>query len=732
MTRPVPRRHAVDSVDSDLFERQDAVLSIWAEKLRGKQRLFSEREHVFEGTRLALGGPRRRRSPPPAASPALEHSPRRVGITGRASAARSPAAPLLARPPAVLLTGSSTSPLHSGYASHLGSTEAPVPDARLCTPPASSSRRKRHTRRHNMDYFQQLPEVSPSDCFPPSFDSSLKTTNKPISDSWDVSLLEDSVDWEDLFCSAPPKTVNGDGRKARATSDKSVTVPVYANPRPGHSSTVLSESAPSSTCQPVPVSSAQATVKNTQSPKPVSITLPVSISTPISQPIPTPVPAPRTRAAVTQYTSTPAPVSRVGVTGVQPPPVPVPAPRLRAARIQPDHPRGPAEALQPVPSCSGGSEELACLPISPPLHPPPDPAFHALALSLVRLAEVSPAQAPALLAQAVALSPSVIQSLAQPLATPTPAQQLASPTSVHPVASPAQSVPSPAVQPPVQSVHSPAVQLPLQSAPAQSPVAQSPPVLQSPPVAQSPPALQSPPVAQSPPALQSPPVAQSPPALQSPPVAQSPPVLQSPPVAQSPPVLQSPPVAQSPPVLQSPPAQSAQSPPVRPSVVQSSVVQSLIHHPVQFPELQPQHPEPAVSSPAPQPGASAPAGPAAVAPSPPAPMPSPGPALASASALPASALPGPASALHSPASASALASPGPAAATPSPRPCSGRRRRRGRPPDLLSGRRRLPRGRPPDLLQRHSQPRGRPPELSRLGHIAVHLNCLCFGLQVQV
>ncbi|CAI5669700.1 unnamed protein product [Oreochromis niloticus] len=207
MTRPVPQRHAVDSADSDLFEWQDAALSIWAEKLRGKQRLFSEREHVFEGTRLALGGPRRRRGSPPAASPALEHSPRRVGVTGRASAAHSPAAPLLARPPAVLLTGSSTSPLHSGYASHLGSTEAPVPDARLCTPPASSSRRKRHTRRHNMDYFQQLPAVSPSDCFPPSFDSSLKTTNKPIADSWDVSLLEDSVDWEDLFCS--PKDFPG-------------------------------------------------------------------------------------------------------------------------------------------------------------------------------------------------------------------------------------------------------------------------------------------------------------------------------------------------------------------------------------------------------------------------------------------------------------------------------------------------------------------------------------------
>ncbi|XP_025754932.1 proline-rich protein 36-like [Oreochromis niloticus] len=409
MTRPVPRRHDWNPADSDLYERQEAALSRWAEELRGKQRLFVEREHVFEGTRLALGGPRRRCIPPPAASPAPEHLPQTVGASRRASAAPSLAAPLLANTPAT----------HSPDLQPRHGTAA--------TPPTSAQRRLPRQRLICLPRPLPLPGESGAHA---------------------------AIIWTILINSR---------RKARATSDKSVTIPVYANPKPGHSSTVLSESAPSSTCQPVPVSSAQATVKNTQSPKPDSITLPVSISTSISQPTPTPVPAPRTRAAVTQYTSTPAPVSRVGVTGVQPPPVPVPAPRLRAARIQPDHPRGPAEALQPVPSCSGGSEELACLPISPPLHPPPDPAFHALALSLVRLAEVSPAQGPALLAQAVALSPSVIQSLAQPLATPTPAQPVASPTSLHPVASPAQSVPSPAVQPPAQSVPSSAVQLPLQS-----------------------------------------------------------------------------------------------------------------------------------------------------------------------------------------------------------------------------------------------------------------------------
>ncbi|XP_042084673.1 proline-rich protein 36-like [Haplochromis burtoni] len=432
--------------DSDLYERQEVALSLWAEKLKERQRLFAEREHVFEGTRLALGGPRRRRVPPPAASPAPEHLPRRVDVSRRASAAPSLATPLHAHTSPASFTGPSTSPRHSGSAFHLGSTEAPVPEARTCTPPASSSRRNRRTRRHKMDYFQQFPVVSSSDCFPPSFDSPRKPNNKPISHSWDVSLLEDSVDWEEFFCSAP-KTVNSGGRKTRTISNK-----------------------------------------------PASNTHIVTISTPIIQPFPTstgaqstptPVPAPRRRAAATQSTSTPASVSQVGVTGVRPPSVPVPAPRLRATRTQLDLP--------------GGLEELTGSPATSPLHPPPDPAFHALALSLVRLAEVSPAQAPALLAQAVALSPCLAQSVAQPSATPTSAPSSASPASVPPLASPLQSVPSPAVQLPLQSVPSPAVQLPapsvhspaLQSAPVQSPVAQSPvQSVQSAPVQ----SVQSPPV----------------------------------------------------------------------------------------------------------------------------------------------------------------------------------------------------------------------------------------------
>ncbi|KAL4008026.1 hypothetical protein ACER0C_001878 [Sarotherodon galilaeus] len=268
MTRPVPRRHVFGPADSDLFERQEAALSIWVEELKEKQQLFAEREHIFRGTLLAQA-----------------------------------------------------------------------------------------------DNFSQITISSPS-------------------------------------------------------------------------------------CQPVPVSSAQATVKNNHAPKLVSITHPVIISTTISQPTPTPVPAPRTRAAVIQSTSAPVPVPRVGVTGVQLPPVPVPAPMVRAARVQPDPPRDSAEALQPLTSRSERLEEPTCPPASPPPHPSPNPAFRALAQSLVRLADLFPAQAPDLLAQAAALSP----SLALPVAPP---------TSAHPLASP------------VQSVHLPAVQLSVPCSPV-SPVSSCP------------------------------------------------------------------------------------------------------------------------------------------------------------------------------------------------------------------------------------------------------------------
>ncbi|KAL3969492.1 1-phosphatidylinositol-5-phosphate 4-kinase [Sarotherodon galilaeus] len=427
MTRPVPRRHAFDPADSDLFEWQEAALSLWAEKLREKQRLFAEREHVFEGTRLALGGPRRHRVLPPAASPAPEHPPRRVGVSRCASAAPSLAALLLADTPPASCTGPSASLRHSGSASHLGSTEAPAPEARLCTPPALSSWRERRARRHRTSHSElQHPVVSETDFF---LSSHFKPETAHYPPNQKTVCCDDILDY-------PINTHHSASKETVPPSQATAKDIIPATPNNfSHSITISS---------PITQPFFASTVAQIQpSPSPVS---PSQVKAARAQPVP--VPAPRMRAAVTQSTSTPVPVSRVGVTGVQPPPVPVPAPRLKAARPQPDLPRG--------------SEEPASPPVSSPLHPPPDPAFHALALSQVRLAEVSPAQAPASLAQ----------SVAQPLATPTTAPSSASPTSVHPLASPLQSVPSPAVQLPVQSVPSPAVQLPLQ--PVHSPAVQPP------------------------------------------------------------------------------------------------------------------------------------------------------------------------------------------------------------------------------------------------------------------
>ncbi|XP_013769111.1 myb-related transcription factor, partner of profilin-like [Pundamilia nyererei] len=323
MTRPALRRHAWDSVDSDLFERQEAALSHWAEELRRKQRLFAERERVFEGTRLALGGPRRRRGPPPAASPALEHSPWRVGVTGRASAAHPPAAPLLARPPAVLLSGPSTSPGRSDAASHLGSGEAFSLGGS-----AVSAREKQGSRRRRSSCLEQQ---------------------------------DQSASKMDFFLSPNPETVHHPPKPKTVYCDYILDYPTNTH-HPTSEETVFLSS--------------QATARDLNPTEPSDFSHSITISSPVTHPLaanraaqslpsppsaqpipvapprvdrvqlaPTPVPAPRTRAAVTQSTSTPVPVSRVGVTGVQPPPAPVPAPRLRAARIRPDPPRDSAEAL---------------------------------------------------------------------------------------------------------------------------------------------------------------------------------------------------------------------------------------------------------------------------------------------------------------------------------------------------------------------------------------------------
>ncbi|CAI5643152.1 unnamed protein product [Oreochromis niloticus] len=418
MTRPVPRRHDWNPADSALYEQQEAALSRWAEALRGKQRLFAEREHVFEGTRLA--------HPPYPGSNATCNaylpSDVDIGLTclpnvmfvycmyGRQGlSSRLRAKDLQLTNKGYLISGRASETPRSPTCC-LTCTGAFAAESGRFTPRFGRSAPRSHTRRLIR-----------------------RTSNLATAQRLHLPPRLRRLPRQRLSCLPRPLPLPGESGAHAAiiwtilSNSRCITHPVtistpITQPFPACTAAQIRPS--SSTVSPSQVKTAKA--------QPVPTTPPQMAR---AQPATTPVPAPRTRAAVTQSTSTPAPVSPVGVTGVQPPPVPVPAPRLRAARTQPDLPRG--------------LEELTGPPATSPLHPPPDPAFHALALSLVRLAEVSPAQAPALLVQAVALSPSLAQSVAQPLATPTSAHSLALPTSVHPLASPVQSVNSPAVQLPL-------------------------------------------------------------------------------------------------------------------------------------------------------------------------------------------------------------------------------------------------------------------------------------------
>lgn len=257
-------------------------------------------------------------------------------------------------------------------------------------------------------------------------------------------------------CSAPRSPANHIARLSQATAQDIITA------KPGNFSHSI-------TISPIsqPFSASRAAQRLPSLPS-VSLS---QVRAAIAQPVPaapprvardqlalTPVPAPRTRATVTQSTSTPIPVFQVGVTVAQPPPVAFLAPRVRAARIPPDPPRGSAETLQLVPSCSGGSEQLACPPANPTPLPSPDPAFHALPPSLVPSACLQP-EVPAP-ADPAAAAPS-------PLATsppaPTPSSEAAPPSPAaapcrHAAAPPSPLAPmlSPAAAPPSAQTPSPA------------------------------------------------------------------------------------------------------------------------------------------------------------------------------------------------------------------------------------------------------------------------------------
>lgn len=73
-------------------------------------------------------------------------------------------------------------------------------EAQLFTPLASTSRKMQHSRCCHMDSAEQLPVVGDYDCFSHSAPESTNKTNNRLSTvRFGVSLLDDDVDWENLF-----------------------------------------------------------------------------------------------------------------------------------------------------------------------------------------------------------------------------------------------------------------------------------------------------------------------------------------------------------------------------------------------------------------------------------------------------------------------------------------------------------------------------------------------------
>lgn len=383
-----------------MHERQQAVLAQLEDELRWKPWLTPDYESIFQGTRLALGGPRRCRAASRAASPAAPPAP-------KPSCLRSPASVL----PFCAL------------------------EAKLPGSPASSR------RRHSAPA-EQPSVVSKSGSFsyvPP------EPTNirnyKLTPESFGISFLDEELDLEDSFHSAPPEEVkdNHFSRTVNAVKSKTVSHVTKSGSvksefvhsttktvkktvktvhrggkgfKPIFAETVFSEPSPLPLCAPV---SRAAVVR--PSPAPVSVSwvrgagarlvpapdsrpgeaLLVSASVPAprvgraaAQPLPVPIPAPRVRVAMNQQPATPIPTPRVGVTGVRSAPATIPVSRARLARTQPTSapiptPRvgvasvrqvpasvpvsagGIGEPVQPFPLFFGGLGELVQPPANPPL-----------------------------------------------------------------------------------------------------------------------------------------------------------------------------------------------------------------------------------------------------------------------------------------------------------------------------------------------------------------------------
>ncbi|XP_025764009.1 proline-rich protein 36-like [Oreochromis niloticus] len=465
---------------SQLRERQDAAFAELEEELCLRN---------SAGSRWSPELPK----PPPAASAAPKLRPLQVGILRVSSDAHAPA---------------SASPFC-------------MPEAQLFSPPASPSRRKQRTRRHKLDNVTQLPVVSYNDNFSPA---SLDINNNRLTpDPVDVSLLDDDIDWENFFCSAPSelgndnvfetvnsistrprKTVKHCGREAEFIFDRSVFVdPVEVPFEPAQAKTVFSEHNSPSTRVSSPraararlfsapvsvprVEKAEVQLVPTPASRPAeALSVPAPVPAPrvgaaAAQPLPVPVPAPRVRAAVTQLPPTPVPTPRVGAAPVSQIPAPVSVSTVSSS-----------ESVLSYSSCSEGSEELAQPPSQvPSLQQSLQHVLQSLAQSFALLVAQSLAQSPvSTLAQSPVstLAQSPVSTLAQsPVSTlaQSPVSPLAqSPVSQLPVAQPlglssaATFAPEPLVQFPVQSPTPPTT--PLSPQPSLQPLVQSPVPVQSP------------------------------------------------------------------------------------------------------------------------------------------------------------------------------------------------------------------------------------------------------------
>lgn len=176
----------MDAAAFEMHERQQAVLAQLEDELRWKPWLTPDYESIFQGTRLALGGPRRCRAASLAAKPAP-----------KPSCLRSPASVL----PFCAL------------------------EAKLPGSPASSSRRKRRSRRRHSTPAEQPSVVSKSDSFSYAPSEPTNIRNYELTqESFGISFFDEELDLEDSFRSAPPEEVKDNHFSRTVNAVKSKTV----------------------------------------------------------------------------------------------------------------------------------------------------------------------------------------------------------------------------------------------------------------------------------------------------------------------------------------------------------------------------------------------------------------------------------------------------------------------------------------------------------------------------